>query len=265
MLKSLASKGLVLYNRNYREDDKLVKIFTEQAGKRMFFVKHAGKSKLAPVIQPLTAADLLVKVNDDGLSYIEDYQDVTVYSHINEDLFIMAYASYVAALADASLPDNQADSALFVFLQKTLELMDEGLDYEVLTNIFEIQILSRFGIALNFHDCVFCHRTGLPFDFSFRYSGLLCPDHYHKDERRCHLNPNVPFLLEQFQAVKFSELESISLKADMKQQLRAFIDQLYDEYVGIHLKSKKFIDSLGDWGSILKNRNEEDSHEKNSH
>ena len=257
MLKSLTSQGLVLYNRNFREDDKLVKIFTEQAGKRMFFVKHAGKSKLAPVIQPLTAANLLMKINDDGLSYIEDYQDVVTYHRINEDLFIMAYASYVAALADASLQDNQPDPALFAFLQKTLELMNNGLDYEVLTNIFEIQILSRFGVSLHFPDCAFCHRTGLPFDFSFKYSGVLCPDHYHQDERRCYLNPNLPFLLDQFQAVRFSELETISLKPDIKKQLRDFIDLLYDEYVGIHLKSKKFIDSLGDWGSILKDKNEE--------
>ena len=56
----------------------------------------------------------------------------------------MAYASYVAALADASIQDNQPDPALFAFLQKTLDLMNQGLDYEVLTNIFEIQILSRF-------------------------------------------------------------------------------------------------------------------------
>ncbi len=52
MIQSITSQGLVLYNRNFREDDKLVKIFTEQAGKRMFFVKHAGQSKLASVIQP---------------------------------------------------------------------------------------------------------------------------------------------------------------------------------------------------------------------
>ena len=45
--------GLVLYNRNYREDDKLVKIFTETNGKHMFFVKHAGKSRFNSVIQPL--------------------------------------------------------------------------------------------------------------------------------------------------------------------------------------------------------------------
>ena len=62
----------------------------------------------------------------------------------------MAYATYVAALADASLQDNQQDASLFAFLQKTLELMEAGLDYQVLTNIFEIQILTRFGISLNF-------------------------------------------------------------------------------------------------------------------
>jgi len=250
MIQSITSQGLVLYNRNFREDDKLVKIFTEQAGKRMFFVKHAGQSKLAPVIQPLVLARFLLRINDDGLSYIEDYHEVMTFPKINSDLFVMAYATYVAALADASLQDNQQDAPLFAFLQKTLELMEEGLDYQVLTNIFEIQILTRFGISLNFNECVFCHRIGQAFDFSFKYGACLCPDHYHEDERRCHLNPNIPYLLNQFQAIDFETLETISLKLEIKQELRQFMDQLYEEYVGIHLKSKKFIDSLADWGDI---------------
>ena len=166
--------------------------------------------------------------------------------------FALSYATYVLALADASIQDNQVDPALFVFLEKTLSLMEEGLDYEVLTNIFEIQILSRFGVDLNLHECCFCHRVGLPFDYSFRYSGVLCPDHYDRDERRAHWHPNVLYLLDQFQAVRFSELETISLQAEMKVALRQAIDQLYEEYVGIHLKAKKFIDSLSDWGAIMK-------------
>ena len=250
---------MILYNRNFREDDKLVKIFTEQAGKRMFFVKHAVNSKLSPVIQPLTIANLLMKINDEGLSYIQDYQNVQSFNRINNDLFIMAYATYVAALADASIHDNQPDAALFAFLEKTLELMNQGLDYEILTNIFEIQILSRFGVSLNFHECVFCHRTGMPFDFSFKWNGLLCPEHYYQDERRSHLHPNIPFLLNQFQSVEFETLETISLNKEIKQQLRHIIDQLYDEYVGIHLKSKKFIDSLGDWGNILQDNQDKES------
>ncbi|MGT2845877.1 DNA repair protein RecO [Streptococcus massiliensis] len=263
MLRPFETKGLVLYNRNFREEDKLVKIFTEQAGKRMFFVKHAANSRLASVIQPLIVADLLVKINDEGLSYIEDYHSVATFPKINQDLFKLAHATYIAALADASIHDNQIDPALFAFLSKTLDLMEKGLDEAILTNIFEIQILSRFGVSLNFHDCVFCHRVGQPFDFSFRYNGVICPEHYGKDSHRCHLDPNVPYLLNQFQAVRFEDLETISLHDEMKAKLRQFIDQLYEEYVGIHLKPKKFLDSLQDWGQILK-KNEEQN-ETNSH
>ena len=70
MLESIETRGIVLYNREFREDDKLVKIFTEKSGKRMFFVKHAGKSRLNPMLQPLVTADMLLKINDDGLSYM---------------------------------------------------------------------------------------------------------------------------------------------------------------------------------------------------
>ena len=156
-MQKLESRGLVLFNRNYRENDKLVKIFTEQAGKRMFFVRGGGAGKLSAVIQPLTIAEFMMTVND----------------------------------------------------------------------------------------------VGLPFDFSYKYSGLLCPNHYTEDERRSHLDPNVPYLLDRFQGLSFKELRSISVKDDMKRKLRQFIDELYDNYVGIHLKSKKFIDNLNSWAHIM--------------
>lgn len=246
------SQGIVLYNRDYRESDKLVKIFTETDGKRMFFVKHARKSKLTSVIQPLTMAEFLVTINDSGLSYIDDYREVTYPKHITDDLFKLAYATYIMALADAAIPDNQPDSALFAFLEKVLSLIEEGLDYEVLTLIFEVQLLHRFGVSLNFHECVFCHRVGLPFDFSFRYAGILCPDHYHEDERRLRLDPNVLYLIERFHSLSFQDLKHISIKSEMTRKLRDFVDILYEEYVGLHLKSKKFIDDLGKWGDVMK-------------
>lgn len=251
-MQRIETRGIVLYNRNFREDDKLVKIFTEQAGKRMFFVKHAAKSKLNSGIQPLTIADYIVKLNEDGLGYIDDFHQVRTFKSIHEDIFTLAYASYIVSLADACMQDGIADAALFAFLEKTLELMESGLDAEILTNIFEIQLLTRFGISLNFHECAFCHRVGLPFDYSYQYSGVLCPNHYHEDAKRSHLDPNVLYLVDQFQAISFAELETISIKPEMKQKLRLFIDQLYEEYVGIHLKSKKFIDDLGKWGDIMK-------------
>lgn len=251
-MQTKETRGLVLYNRLFREDDKLVKIFTETSGKHMFFVRHATNSKLSSVIQPLILADFILKINNHGLSYIEDYKGVSLFKEINADIYKLAYATYLVSLADAAISDAVYDAPLFAFLIKTLELMDEGLDYEILTNIFEIQILDRFGVQLNFHDCVFCHRVGLAFDFSHRYSGLLCPEHYEKDLYRSHLDPNVPYLLNQFQTLHFDSLKTISVKPDMKQKLRKFIDEVYEDYIGLRLKSKKFIDDLDHWGQVMK-------------
>ncbi|EMC52186.1 DNA repair protein RecO [Streptococcus mutans S1B] len=251
-MQTKETRGLVLYNRQFREDDKLVKIFTETSGKHMFFVRYATNSKLSSVIQPLILADFILKINNHGLSYIEDYKGVSLFKEINADIYKLAYATYLVSLADAAISDAVYDAPLFAFLIKTLELMDEGLDYEILTNIFEIQILDRFGVQLNFHDCVFCHRVGLAFDFSHRYSGLLCPEHYEKDLYRSHLDPNVPYLLNQFQTLHFDSLKTISVKPDMKQKLRKFIDEVYEDYIGLRLKSKKFIDDLDHWGQVMK-------------
>lgn len=251
-MQTKETRGLVLYNRPFREDDKLVKIFTETSGKHMFFVRHATNSKLSSVIQPLILANFILKINNHGLSYIEDYKGVSLFKEINADIYKLAYATYLVSLADAAISDAVYDAPLFAFLIKTLELMDEGLDYEILTNIFEIQILDRFGVQLNFHDCVFCHRVGLAFDFSHRYSGLLCPEHYEKDLYRSHLDPNVPYLLNQFQTLHFDSLKTISVKPDMKQKLRKFIDKVYEDYIGLRLKSKKFIDDLDHWGQVMK-------------
>ena len=40
------------------------------------------------MLQPLVTADMLLKINDDGLSYIDDFQDVQVYKKINADLLL---------------------------------------------------------------------------------------------------------------------------------------------------------------------------------
>ena len=94
-MQKLESRGLVLFNRNYRENDKLVKIFTEQAGKRMFFVRGGGSGKLSAVIQPLTIAEFIMTVNDEGLSFIEDYSQAESFKEITSDIFKLSYATYL--------------------------------------------------------------------------------------------------------------------------------------------------------------------------
>ncbi|HRL51552.1 MAG TPA: DNA repair protein RecO C-terminal domain-containing protein, partial [Enterococcus aquimarinus] len=55
----------------------------------------------------------------------------------------------------------------------------------------------------------------------------------------------------QFSQISYQDIQSIKLKKETKQLIRQIIDQLYEEYVGIHLKSKKFIEQMNEWGQIM--------------
>ncbi len=76
------------------EDDKLVKDFYQQAGKRMFSSNTRWSVKLALVIQygvgTISLAIMMAQ-------YIEDYHEVMTFPKINSDLFVLAYAVNEAA------------------------------------------------------------------------------------------------------------------------------------------------------------------------
>ncbi len=66
-----------------------------------------------------------------------------------------------------------------------------------------------------------------------------------------------PSGFNQFQATNFETLETIS-QSEIKQELRQFMIK-YEEYVGIHLKSKKFIGFPSWLGTITKRKTNEKS------
>jgi DNA repair protein RecO (recombination protein O) len=254
-MEQVVTKGLVLYARAYKERDRLIKVYTEKFGKRQFFVKNAASSKFAASLQTFTSAEFLATINESGFSFIQDISEVRHYQHILEDFETNAYASYIVSLADIAIEDGEYDAILYAFLIQVLNQMEDGKDVQILTNIFELQLLSRFGAGLNLAECVICARQDLPMDYSFAYNGCLCCDHFAQDKRRLHIQSNVIYLSNQFLSISLETLENISVKDDTKKQLRSFIDTLYEEYVGVETKAKKFLNSMDDWAGILKNPN----------
>ncbi len=162
------------------------------------------------------------------------------------------YGTYLLNLVDAAIEDHQYDPHLFQFTQQALQRMDQGDDAEIITNIFEVQILQRFGIAPIWTHCVVCGETKGKFDYSSKYGGVICERHWSMDNHRYHADPRAVYFVRMFSAISYDKISGIHLKEETKQAIRELIDQLYDEYVGIHLKSKKFIDQMKSWAHVLK-------------
>ncbi|HCS98482.1 MAG TPA: DNA repair protein RecO, partial [Enterococcus faecalis] len=90
------------------------------------------------------------------------------------------------------------------------------------------------------------------FDYSSKYSGVLCEKHWHLDEQRYHADPRAIHFIRLFAQVSYEKVQNIQVKEETKKSIRETIDMLYDEYVGLHLKRKKFIDQRKTWENRLK-------------
>lgn len=254
MANLVESKGLILFTRDYKEKDKLVKIFTESAGKQMFFAKNIQRpnNPLRSAIQPLTEAVYLGNFKSEGLSFLNSAKEVTPLHRLQADIFLNAYGTYILGLVDAAIDDHTYDPQLYQFTSEALHKMDDGEDGETILNIFELQVMQRFGVSLNWQRCGVCGKTQGRFDFSSKYNGILCETHWHLDPHRYHADVRAIYFLRLFAAISYEKISSINLKPETKAAIRQTLDQLYEEYIGLHLKSKKFIDQMSSWQAVLK-------------
>lgn len=241
--------GIVVYRKDYRERDMLVKILTDHFGFKMFFIRGARKKgfKLAAAILPFTSATFIGTINDNGLSFISAAKEVSQFQMICNDIELNAYSSYILGLAEAAFGDTSSLGIWYERLLHILQVINKGIDAGILTNIVELQLLSYFGVKPNLIGCVVCENQTSQFDFSQSFGGLLCQNHWHLDPNRMHLDKRTIFFLRRLSTIDILKVRSINVKDETKKNLRMTLDQIYNNEVGVNIKAKHFIDNMVNW------------------
>jgi len=248
--------AIVMYQREHKEKDLMVKMLTQKYGKRMFYIKN-GKSKryqFAADVQPLTWATYEGTINQTGLSFINAVKDSQHSAILLTDVEKNAYMTYILGLIDAAFVDNQPIEKWYTWAQLALDKLETGFDPQGLANYFEIQLLPAFGLTPTWGSCVVCGRTDLPLDYSEKLNGTICQLHWSVDEYRLQASPRAIRILSQLNKIDLQQLGTLSLKVDTKQDMARVLDKLYDDQVGVHLKAKSFIQQLANWSTKLKQR-----------
>ncbi|MBB1122724.1 DNA repair protein RecO [Limosilactobacillus albertensis] len=241
--------GIIMYRQDYRERDLLIKMLTDKIGPAMFFVKNAKKRgfRMAADILPFTHGTYIGSLDENGLSFINTASDTAQYRNIASDINKNAYVTYILALVDSAFNDGRSIGAWFNQVAAALDLIEKGLDEQVITNIIETQLLVAFGVAPVWDRCVVCGRNDLRLDFSEQYGGMLCQNHWSLDDHRMHLDRKTVYYLQRFSTINLQKLNSIRISSATKQRLQLVLDTLYDNQVGLNLKSKRFIKQMNKW------------------
>lgn len=242
-------EGIVIRTSSYGETNKIVTIYTKEMGKIGVMARGAKKpkSRLASLSQPFVHGMFLVQKSS-GLGTLQQGEMIQFFRHIQDDLFRAAYASYILELTDKLTEEGEKNPSLFQLLHKTLTLINEGIDTEILTRIFEIKMLTVAGIAPEFSCCSVCGTTSPSFVFSFQEGGFLCAQCAIHDPHAMKLSLAAAKLLKLFYYIDLNRLGSISVKKETRNELKQLITAYYDQYSGVYLKSRKFLEQLNKMG-----------------
>ncbi|WP_053367175.1 DNA repair protein RecO [Bacillus sp. FJAT-27245] len=238
-------EGIIIRTTDYGETNKVVTLFTREWGKAGAMARGAKKpnSRLSAATQLLTHGYFLVHKGS-GMGSLQQGEIISSMKSIREDIFLTAYASYIAELTDKAVEDRKPNPFLFELLYQTLNYLNEGYDPEILMFIYEMKMLNVMGLYPILDQCAVCGSTDGHFSFSIREGGFICHRCIEKDPYHFKLSQAGARLLRLFYYFDLARLGNISVKKETKDELKRIISAYYEEYSGLSLKSKRFLDSM---------------------
>ena len=240
-------EAIVLRAVEYGENNVILTLLTAQMGKLAAMARGAKKpnSQLRSVSQPFAYGSYLLMIGDHGMGTVAQAELIDSFRKVREDLFKAAYAAYIVELIDRFTEEREPSQGLFLLLETLLHHLDTGKDPEVLARLCEMKMLDLAGIRPELFHCAHCFK---PLETSIRFSvlhgGPLCSDCHLSDERAVWIKPAALKVLQTFQLMDVRRLGEVRLGADVRRQINKVLRQYLDEYSGVQLRSRAFLDQL---------------------
>lgn len=240
MIKKI--EGIILSSVDYKESSKIINVLTKEYGIIGFIAKGTKKvnSPLTAVTSKLTYGYFHVKYKENGLSTLMEVDVINRFKNIKKDISMMSYSLYLLELSDRVYKHSE-NNTIYDELIASLKKIDEGYDYQVITNIFELKMLDYLGIRPVVDECVNCGSKHDIVTISSYKGGYLC-----KNCARGEVIVNIKTikLLRMFYYVDINKISKLEVSDSIKKELSRFIYDYYDRYSGIYLKSRDFLQSL---------------------
>lgn len=235
-------EGIIVSERDYKDTSKIVGIMTSTHGLITCIVKGAKrlKSPLRSTTGKLTYGKFQILYKEGKLSTLIEADVINIFKKIKTDIVCISYASFLVDLAEQVMKQN-GNSEIYDLLIAGLKKIDDGFDPAVITNILELKYLDYLGVMPVIDCCAICGRTDSISTISARRGGYIC-NHCRQDETV--VDERIVKLIRMFYYVDISKISKLDISSSVKNGIDKFLDEYYEDYTGLYLKSKQFLKDL---------------------
>ena len=240
-MKVVNVQGIVIKTIEYKENSKILNIFTPDYGIIGVISKGCKnfKSPLRSISQNLAYASFNISYKENGLSTLISGDIINYFTKIKSDIISLSYLTYLTELASLVYKESNKKE-IYDLLIESLNKIESGLNPKIISNILEFKYLEYLGIDINVDNCRVC-GTNKIITFSFKLGGFVC-DECRNDEAI--IDEKIIKMLRMYKYVDISKISKIDISESVVKKIDMILDEYYNEYSGIYIKSKDFIKSL---------------------
>ncbi len=241
-MKIVDVKGLILNETNYSDSSKILNVLTSEYGLIGIISKGCRnlKSKLRSCSRKLIYGTFHFYYKEKGLSTLISVDIISDYPKIIMDLERVVYASYLIDLTKQVAKETPSKEIL-PLITSALNKLEQGLDKEVIKNILQLKYLDFLGVSPMLKGCAVCGKTTNIVSLSPTAGGFICKDCYQNEG---YYSEKAIKLLQMYYYVDLEKITKIDVNEKTNIEISNFLEDYYDRYTGIYLKSKKVFKNL---------------------
>ena len=234
--------GIVLSDTNYSESSKILNVLTKEHGKIGIISKGCRnlKSSLRSVSSKLTYGYFKIYYKQEGLSVLISVDIINDFPNIKQDLFKIGYATFLSDLTNQVLKETSSNEIFDLFINGLIKINDD-FDPMIIANIIELKYLNYLGVMPILDCCSVCGSNKKIVTVSSFSGGYLCVNCYKNEYI---VDEKTVKLLRMFNYVDISKIKELNILPKNKNEINRFLENYYDRYTGIYLKSKDFLTQL---------------------
>ena len=235
-------EGIIISTVNYKESIKIINILTKEQGIIGVFARGSRnlKSKLSSVTSPLCYGTFHLSARDEKMPNLIEVDLLNTFKQIRKDFIKSNYSLFLLELAGQVYKHSNKNNTYDLLIDGLLKI-NEGYDPQVITNIVELKYLEYLGIKPVVDKCVTCSSPENIITISSYKGGYLCQNCVGT-EYIYHLKTLK--LIRMFYYINLSKITKVEISDIIKKELNQFIDDCYERYSGLYLKSKTFLEEF---------------------
>ena len=246
MIKKI--EGIIVSTVDYKDNSKILNVLTKDDGLIGVFARGSRKlkSNISATSSVLTYGIFHLNQTSKKMPNLIEVDLIDNFKNIRKDLGRTTYATYLLELSTQAYRHDH-NTNIYNLLISALKKINDSFDYRIISNILELKLLEYLGIKPVIDKCVNCSNHNDIVTISSYRGGYLCKNCINNEPI---YNIKTLKLIRMFYYVDIDKISKIMINDNIKKEINLFINDYYDRYSGLYLKSKDFLDkyaSLSDY------------------